>query len=441
MKNLLQTTALLCIYLFSFNAIAQPPQYTNAPDLTFTDLDSVTHTIHEYTYAGYKVILDFSYEQCNPCKDWALNVGHDLWDTHGPDGDNTIRMFHIDPMAVTDQEVASYTQSWGVEYPVINVQSLFDEYPLDGYPRVFFICSDRTYYEDGGYGYPFSQLYAQHYLEACNGSDLDGNKVFISVTPPLASTICNINPLTYAPEVNVFNNDFITIGDTTALFNQPYNVEIYINDEYHTTQVVDPTSNIYYVNNIGDQSVLSPIEVSTNDELTFVIDVEGDNFPDDDTLSITVPSQLNTPLSSTTQLQLMPGSSDVIDLKNSNGDLIDIGNPQNGFTLTSDSCYSIKFFNAHYTSGGLKDANGTILVTYQAGQYDGYQTPFLYFHVSDSLVAVEEQQYKSKISSIVCYDILGKQYQINDLSSIPKGIYFELKTFTNGRSEITKMHK
>ncbi|MDA9898256.1 hypothetical protein N9D69_01650 [Flavobacteriales bacterium] len=50
MKNLLQTTALLCIYLFSFNAIAQE---SNAPDLTFTDLDGVTHTIHEYTDAGY----------------------------------------------------------------------------------------------------------------------------------------------------------------------------------------------------------------------------------------------------------------------------------------------------------------------------------------------------------------------------------------------------
>ncbi|MDA9898255.1 hypothetical protein N9D69_01645 [Flavobacteriales bacterium] len=349
-------------------------------------------------------------------------------------------MFHIDPMTVTDQEVASYTQSWGVEYPVVNVQSLFDEYPLDGYPSVFFICSDRTYYESGGYGYPTSKMYAQYYLEACNGSDLDGNKTFISVSPPLASTLCNTNPFTYAPEVHVFNNDFAGIGNTTAPFNQPYNVEIYINDEYHTTQVVDPTSDLSY-NNLDDQSVLSPIEVSANDELTFVIDVEGDNFPDDDTLSVTIPSQINTPISSTTQLQLIPGSSDIIDLKNSNGYLIDIDNPQNGFTLTSDSCYSIKFFNAHYTSGGLKDANGTILVTYQAGQYDGYRTPFLYFHVSDSLVAVEEQQDKSKISSIVCYDILGKQYQINDLSSIPKGIYFELKTFTNGRSEITKMHK
>jgi hypothetical protein len=110
MKNLLQTTALLCIYLFSFNAIAQE---SNVPNLTFTDLDGITHTIHEYTDAGYKVILDFSYQQCNPCKDWALNVGHDLWDAHGPDGDNTIRMFHIDPMNVSDQQVANYTQSWG----------------------------------------------------------------------------------------------------------------------------------------------------------------------------------------------------------------------------------------------------------------------------------------------------------------------------------------
>lgn len=94
-------------------------------------------------------------------------------------------------------------------------------------------------------------------------------------------------------------------------------------------------------------------------------------------------------------------------MKNSNGELIEIDNPQNGFTLTPDSCYSIKFQNSHYTSGGLKDANGTVLVTYQAAQFDGYETPFLYFHISDSLiVAVEEHQDKSKISTIAYYDIL-----------------------------------
>ena len=294
----------------------------------------------------------------------------------------------------------------GVEYPVVNVQSLFDEFPLDGYPTVFFICSDRTYYEDSGYGYPSAEMFAQHFLEACNGSDLSGNKIFVSVSPPLASSLCNTSPFTYVPKVLVFNSDFVTTVSSTPYFNQPYNVEIYIDDEYHTTQVVDPASDFSY-NNLDDQSVLSPMEVSANDKLTFVIDVEGHNFPDDDTLSVTIPSQINTPISSTTQLQLIPGSSDYIYVKNSNGELIEIDNPQNGFTLTPDSCYSIKFQNSHYTSGGLKDANGTVLVTYQAAQFDGYETPFLYFHISDSLiVAVEEHQDKSKISTIAYYDIL-----------------------------------
>jgi hypothetical protein len=137
-------------------------------------------------------------------------------------------------------------------------------------------------------------MFAQHFLEACNGSDLSGNKIFVSVSPPLASSLCNTSPFTYVPKVLVFNSDFVTTVSSTPYFNQPYNVEIYIDDEYHTTQVVDPASDFSY-NNLDDQSVLSPIEVSANDKLTFVIDVEGHNFPDDDTLSVTIPSQINTP--------------------------------------------------------------------------------------------------------------------------------------------------
>ena len=102
---------LISIFLgFSSNLFSQ-----TAPNVTLTDLDGVSHELYAYLDSGYQVILDFSYELCGPCYDWSVNVGHAIWATYGPEGDNSLRMFHIDvDDFATNNQVASYTQSWGV---------------------------------------------------------------------------------------------------------------------------------------------------------------------------------------------------------------------------------------------------------------------------------------------------------------------------------------
>ena len=135
------------------------------------------------------MLLDFSYEYCGPCYDWSVNVGHDLWEEHGPDGDNTLRMFHFDIDPRSDEDVLSYTQEWGVEYPVINLQADLPEYPLEYFPTLHFVCPDSTYNSDFGYSYPISYINANYLLSQCTDNPIpDSNITFVSASPALSNT-------------------------------------------------------------------------------------------------------------------------------------------------------------------------------------------------------------------------------------------------------------
>ena len=107
------------MFLTFFSASAQTAQ-----NISFTDLDGTTHDLYTYLDSGYTVILDFSYELCGPCYEWTIYIGHDLWEEHGPEGDNTLRMFHFDVYPETDESVESYTQEWGVKYSVTNLPDM-----------------------------------------------------------------------------------------------------------------------------------------------------------------------------------------------------------------------------------------------------------------------------------------------------------------------------
>ncbi|MBL6663537.1 MAG: hypothetical protein ISP71_05465 [Flavobacteriales bacterium] len=429
----------LLVILFSLSSEAQV-----APNLTFTDLDGMTHTIHDYTEAGYKVLLDFSYETCNPCKEWAINVGHDLWQNHGPDGDNTLRMFHIDPKPGTDQDVANYTQTWGVEYPVVNMQSVPSEYPLDSYPRLFFICADKSYYESGGYGYPSSIMKAQYFLEICNGSNLTGNKTFISATPATSSTLCNSSPFSYTPQIHVFNNDVVGIGSGAPQFEDPYDVKIFINGSHHSTQTVDPWADMS-VSNFDDISYLQPIPVSQNDLLALVIDVEGDNFPDDDTIYVQIPSSVSTPTSASTSLIVEAGS--IYDVYDSSNEKVHDGYGNGSFTLPEGSCYSIEFWNAQYYSGVLKDgASGSTLIQFQPGDFEGSVSPRLYFNVVTipTPISVQEDHLNAKVMDTYFLNLLGKRLSTNNIEDLPKGVYLQLTKYENGEvraKKVTQNHR
>ncbi len=408
-----------------------------APNITITDLDGTDHELYAYLDSGYQVILDFSYEFCGPCQDWSVNVGHGLWEEHGPEGDNTLRMFHIDVYPVTDQSVLEYTQSWGVEYPVVNLADDHPLYPVSGYPALFFICPDKTFSESGGYGYPYSEVAAEYFVEQCNGTSLISNYSFFATTEATSASLCS-DSLVYSPTITVIRSGGVenTTGDT--FFEDEYDVQIFINGIYNSTQTVDPWAD----NNVGtysDESMLEPFPVNLNDEITFVINFEGDNFPDDDTVHVTMPSSANTETSTTETLIVEANDAVYFYVYDSNIEFVLTGEGNTEFNLSSNNCYSIIFYNSHVYPAVLKDAaTGSILCSYEAGEYLSNQTPRLFFNVSKT-VGIEEQYFNTTIKDVYYLDLLGKRFEIDNREYLIQGVYLKVTEYKNGEKQVVKV--
>ena len=432
------TLSLLLTSLFFVNVT----KAQDAPNISFTDLSGVTHDLYTYLDSGYTVLLDFTYEYCGPCKDWSVNVGHDLWNQHGPGGDNTIRMFHLDTYSAPDQDILDYISEWGVNYPVVNLEDLLNEYPVNGYPQIYFICPDKSYFRTGGYGFPSSEMDAQYYLASCQGADLSNNKAIVATSPLTSSTVCHSTPLTFSPKIHVYNSESAVSDSASFFFMEEYPVQILINGVYHSTQNIDPWSD-GSVTNLDDEAYLEPIPVNPGDEVALVIDFEGDNYSNDDTSKITIPASINTPISSDTVLSLTSSGNDIYyNIFNSAGEHITDGSGSGQFSLNADSCYSISFINGHIYSATLKDLAGNILVSYEVGDYVGYETPRLYFHVGTEPVDVIEQKLADEqLLKHYFLDLLGKRYNSNQWHNLPQGIYIEVKHYQNGQVRSEKVYQ
>jgi hypothetical protein len=435
---------LLSAFLFSSSLSAQTAQ-----NISFTDLDGVSHDLYEYLDSGYTVILDFSYEFCGPCHDWSVNVGHDLWEAHGPDGDNTLRMFFFDvdlSFVVSDNDVAEYTQEWGVECPVINLpgQDFFPEYPAEGYPTIYHICPDRSFIESGGYGFPASEGAAPLPLAMCQGADLDSNFHLLTSSQPLSNTLCESDSISFSPRLTIMQSAVLLDG-TTILSMDDYDVQVFINGEYFETQSFYPS-----INGSGGgwyhSPVLDPIFVNLNDTLTFVCSFAGDNYATDDSLTVVIPSQVITPTSAVSSLVLeASGSFLSYSLYDPNGQSIAYGTNSAVFDLEVGNCYSIEFGNAHVYDAVLKDTSGVVLVSYYAGEFEGSQTPRLYFNVNNDGhgqgVSITENQIQRKVVDQYFLDLLGKKVSMKEYSQLPEGVFINVTLFEDGSSSTKRIVK
>ena len=116
-----------------------------------------------------------------------------------------------------------------------------------------------------------------------------------------------------------------------------------------------------------DSPQLKPISVDFNDELMFVCHYPGDTYPNDDTVRVTIPSEINTPTSTSSTLQLVLDDDMFFSIRDSDGNYIINNSQQTQVDLTVDSCYSIRFTNVHLGNGLLKDTNGIELFSFQQG--------------------------------------------------------------------------
>ena len=438
-NNLFQLLLTICFFMLFKSTHAQ-----TASDVNFTDVDGITHNLYTYLDSGYTVFLDFADEYCIPCKDWATTVGHALWSDRGPDGDNTVRMFHFDTrMNRTDQEVIDYANEWGVEYPLINLTNGlgFDGYPVESFQIVYAICPSREYILTGG-EFPHSAMDTLFLLAVCEGNDLSNNKGVVPIDLPNPSTICHSTPLSFSPKIHVYNSESSLSDSSGFFFMEEYPVQVLINGVYHSTQNIDPWSD-GNVNNVDDVAYLEPFPVNPGDEVALVIDFEGDNYPNDDTSKIIIPTSINTPISSDTVLSLTSSGNDIYYyIFNSAGEIIREASGSGQFSLDADSCYSISFINGHIYSATLKDLAGNTLVSYEAGDFLGFETPRLYFHVGTEPVDVIEQKLADEqLLKHYFLDLLGKCYNSNQWHDLPQGIYIDVKHYQNGQVRTEKVYQ
>lgn len=154
MKKLILSAA---VVLAALTASAQLSDGSIAPDWTGTDINGITHNLYDDLDAGKAVVMDVSATWCGPC--WSYhNTGalEELWEDHGPDGTDDVRVYFFEGDATTTQAdlegTGSNTQGdWvsGTGYPIIDDASINGPYDIGYYPTIYTICPSRVVVETG----------------------------------------------------------------------------------------------------------------------------------------------------------------------------------------------------------------------------------------------------------------------------------------------------
>ncbi len=154
MKHLL---ALLTL-CFATMGFAQLPNGSVAPDFTVTDIAGEEHNLYSYLDSGYAVIIDFSATWCGPCWNYHTSgVFEEIYEAHGPEGSNEVRILFIESDDnTTDEDLhGTGTNTWGdwtagVDYPIAdNGGNIFDLYECAYYPTIFTVCPNRLIQQTG----------------------------------------------------------------------------------------------------------------------------------------------------------------------------------------------------------------------------------------------------------------------------------------------------
>lgn len=190
MKKILHSLLAGFIALSAFNAQAQLPDGSVAPNFTVTDINGNTWTLYDMLDEGKSVILDFSATWCPPC--WSYhNSGafNTLWNQYGPDGTGELYIMKLESDPTTTladlQGTGNDTMGdWitGTEYIIVDDAGPWSSYQNTYFPTIYTVCPNRVLTETG------QATAANHYAHITNNCE--------AATEPVDATILGYNGTT-----------------------------------------------------------------------------------------------------------------------------------------------------------------------------------------------------------------------------------------------------
>lgn len=357
-------------------ASAQGPNSDIAPNFILPDIDGVEHNMHAQLDQGKVVILDFWASWCEPCFE-SFPAIEQIWNMHGPDGDNTVMIYGLEMDNITWDE-AQVRDGLGIEYPIFNNgHTLHPDWNLEGYPSYAIICPDRSWELIFG-NIGNNPNYLLPYVNAC---------------PPPSTLLHDARPIdyvgtqdlcqqsTFVPEIRIQNRGADVMTNAA--------IEVWANGTLHYTYPWTGSLQQYHVSDTIVMPDIAGLGPSVNAQFV-ITQVNGatDSNPGDNTLNVSLGQSLP---GVAVQLELQTDEfawSVAYALYDGNGALVDTMDvPMDDhlfvdWVLEPGTCY--RFLITDYLGEGmgnqgfykLHDSEGDLFV--QGGQF-GYSAEHTFF--------------------------------------------------------------
>lgn len=349
-----------------------------AADFTITDMHGNTHNLYTYLNDDKIVILDFWATWCGPCLGSVPGL-EDIWENHGPEGDQTYIVISLEFDANTNNELATIAQ-----HGMTNIVAYADP---NGYraiansfnyagsiPYFVVICPDKTWTDrTGGIGSTASLLTNIGNNCGVSSSIVNDGKLKSIESP--GEYICPgevLNPMVTIQ--NIGSSSLTSLNIETFLDNASEGVFNWTGSlvKFGTAQVpLSTLSNVSYANHNLRVEVSDPNNTQDENALNNEKDIDIIPAPEaGDTVVLTItPDDYGSEIS----WNLKNGMGQVIRSVPANTYPDNDNTPvTETFILNPDGCYTFEMVDSYgdgiFAPGGYKlESRGNVLI--QGGAY------------------------------------------------------------------------